>query len=352
MKKLLLLLLPLTVFGQKNLVDEKFQDMSWIIDEKCSEIFSELSSKYRDDELLNDSNFVLEDRYNMYYDSLSLWYMTGEYTEDNSPIIKGEEEFIEAEKYHSISFFLKNYEASFISELKKNNYNTSLSNMCIPSNYEHIYYVKKYEFNRVKSFNNGRILYYNYYLEHRDTEVNIELYFHKTILPYDSHGAKYYPNGWIPFSYYYEKPKVKVYKATHKKLWESKTGLPYSLLKELNVDSNRIESILENFELLPKVILNTNKIYVSCDTCNVRLFDSQMQDGDIVEFDYGFKKIIELNKTGETYDVILKDNHIFKLTGISKGLIDLCTVDLIIDKKKYTFELENLQEEYIELIKY
>ena len=346
---LLLLLMPMMAFSQNIVIDPIYQDMSWIIDEKCGEIFTDLSAKYRNEKLLNDTNWVLEERYNLYYDSLSLWSLT---KDGNDIYITGGDEFKHTEVERDVEKYLTLFDNTFNSYLQKHDYNTSLSNMCIPSNYEHIKYVKKYESDRVKDFNKGRIFSYNYVLSHHKTKVNVELYFHKSIMPYDTHGAKYsLTEGWVPFYYFYAAPKVKVYKANCKKIWESKTGLPYKLLKELNVDSNRITDILEYFELLPKETLNVNKIFVNCDTCDVKLYDSQVQDGDIVEFEYNEKEVIHLTKLGTIQQILLSNNSLFKLKGVSKGNIDLCTVDLLIENKKYTFSLGEGQEEYIELIK-
>lgn len=359
MRKLLLLsfLFPIFCQGQIEKLKPEFRNVSWIIDDKTAEIVSTLSHHFKDDALLNDSSYVSKKEYNLYYDSLSLWYITRpKVSQDNDSTAKATTlgDFTVSDRKLSIDEKIRQFEKTTISLYKKGNDSTNYIN-CVPSSYENLKLFYATESKRIKSYNSGRIKVYEYIRKDKNSTVKFYLAFHKKIKPVDYKSVKMGIGPWIPYFYIYSKPKHKVYLASTEKLWESKTGLPYSLAQELSLSDKRIPKILKklgsvNDDVLIKeapvihepepIADKTFNITVECDTCDVKLFDHSTEDGDIVDFTYKkIKERISIIKKGTNHKIILEESNYFLLRAVSEGFLLTCTVNVIIDNQEHTFTM-------------
>ena len=333
---LFLLLLPLTCFGQVNHLKVEFTNLSWIMDYKAAEVITTLSHHYGDDSLIDvgDTIFVTHDKYNMYYDSLSLWYITKDaYKEKSSDakstLIGG---FSPADYSYSTAEWIKIFDKATRDAYVANG-NSTVGNKygCIPSTYSNLSLFYEKESKSIKSYNNGRIKVYQHqsttdydsdkYNIHIHDTINFYLAFHKTIQPISQNAVKI--DVWLPYTYIYARPIHVVYEAPISKLWEIRTGLSYSVAAELGLTEERIPAILEMFgtinddvlikETAPELEVDSvYSIYVSCDTCDVKLYDNKSEDKDIVDFTYsGSTQRLNIRNMGTNYKIVLSENNYF-----------------------------------------
>jgi hypothetical protein len=391
MRFLFFLLLPISIFSQLEQelghsvqvlvqvasLKPEFRNLSWFINKKSAEVVTTLSSRFGSDSLRKtDSIFVSQDRYNLYYDSLTLWNLTKNAYKKKSTKAKASlvGDFSEAKTVHSNKEWIKIYDNVTRDAYVKNKNSTVGENSCIPSTYSNLKFFYEKEPNAIKSYNHGRIkVYQNSSTEDYDNkEYNIHIHdtlkfylvFHQSIQPIDNHGVSYY-GAWLPYMYFYEKPKKVVYPASVKKLWETKTGLPYSIAQELQLTDAKILEIISlpsvfNADVLitktiDKITQTTDRQYnisVKCDTCDVKLFDNQTEDSDIVNFTYKDKtEQVEIKSSGVNYKILLSEDNSFYLLAISEGSYKTCTVDAIIDGGSHVFVLKKGEKILIKLHK-
>lgn len=370
---LIILLLPIQCIGQVTHLKTEFRNLSWIMDYKAAEVVSTLSYHYGDDSLMiSDSAFVTQDKYNLYYDSLSLWYITKDaYKEKNSQakstIIGG---FSPVEYDYSTAQWIKIFDKATRDAYAANGNSTvGGEDWCIPSTYSNLSLFYEKESKYIKSHNSGRIKVYEYqattdydseeYNIHIHDTINFYLAFHKTIQPVSQNAVKI--DIWIPYIYFYAKPTHVVYPASIEKLWEIKTGLPYSVAIELGLTDERIPIILDmlgtvNDEVLikeddPKFDREYN-ISVSCDTCNVSLFDNKVEDEDIIDFTYRNETHqVMIKDSGTNYKIVISNDNSFYIFAVSEGYIETCTIDAVIDGQNHIFVLKKGETVLIKLNK-
>ena len=194
--------------------------------------------------------------------------------------------------------------------------------------------------NHFDYYNQGRIIEYSYKL---GSSLNGSLYLHKTIKPYFTKALRFgIPQRWIPYAYFYEKPKGKCYEAPLSKIWESRTGLPYNVAQELKINDDDITKFTENINK-PNIDLLECKektFYVSSDSCNVEFYDHKAIDSDIIDIFYkdSCQRII-LSESITQKTFILTQANNFKLMAISDGNIGPCTVSIKIENKQHILQL-------------
>ena len=371
--KLLILIsiLSSTCLGQVNHLKPEFRNLSWIVDQKVVEVVFTLSKHYGNKSIMTDTAFVISDKYDLYQDSLTLYNLTKDaYKEKNakakSTLIGN---FTDDKAVHSNAEWLKIFDMATREAYSDNGNSTVGDNSCIPSTYANLkfFYAKESEY--IKSYNSGRIKVYQCHSEadydnkkydiHIHDKIKYYLAFHKTIQPIDEHAVCYY-GIWTPYMYYYVKPKKVVYPASIAKLWEAKTGLPYSVAKELQLTDDRITKILSmpnviNDEVLIKespVLKQVYDIPVNCDTCNVRLFDNHTEDNDVIDFTYKKETHkVTIKNAGVDYNIILSEDNSFYIFALSEGSLETCTVDAVIDGKNHVFALKKGERVLIKLHK-
>jgi len=367
--------------SQTERLKPEFRNLSWITTEKSAEIVTTLSHHFGDSAIMNNPNLVSEEEYNLYYDSLSIWWLTNEkgafIDQDTTAKATCYGNFGTVDNNNTEEQWLKVYEENTQIAYKNNNGNTTKGTMyCIPSTYENLNLFYKEESENIKSYNSGRIKVYQISTTLIDKDVvNFYLAFHKTIKPIETRGVVAYGRPIVPYFYRYPYPKNKVEKPTIEDIWEKETGLPRSLIGELNIVQDKIEEILGlmgtvNNDVLisdPDVelihmpikpietqdpIIVDEIITVSCDTCDVVIYDDQQQDGDIVEFIYNnTSETVHILNAGSTHQVILDDSGVFKLVALSEGRLKPCTIFLRIDGQSYTFRLKKDEQIVIKLYK-
>lgn len=344
-----LVFLQLVSPAQVQYLKPEFRNLSWIMDYKAAEVVSTLSEHYKTDSLLSDSDFVNTTYYNLYYDSLSLWYITKNVLKDNDTSAKAtvtNATYVD-DKY-TTEEWLKIYDEDTRAAYKKEN-NSTKSAFCIPSTYSNLSLFYKEESKYITSRNEGRIKIYQITSDFPGGVVKHYLVFHKTIKPINSAGVSVL-GWWMPYCYLYAKPKHKVYSAPINKLWESKTGLPYSEAQQLGLTDDRIPKILSligkpNDEILIKEdsvhVDRKYNIAVSCDTCQVKLYDNAQEDDDTIDFVYSDDTTrIPIKKAGVFYKIIMAKSNIFYIFAVSEGSLETCTVDAVIDGVNHIFALK------------
>lgn len=358
---ILLFMLSLSCKSQVNHLKPEFRNLSWVMDSKSSEVVFTLSKHFGSNSLKNDSVFVTQNKYELYQDSLVLYKLTKDaYKEKNSKAkstIIGD--FIEAKERHSVADWIKIFDKTTREAYTLNKNSTIGENGCIPSTYENLKFFYAKEKNTIKSYNNGRIKVYHDKSGNVYDTINFYLVFHKTIQPIEQNAVYYYVS-WLPYTYFYAKPKQVVYPATISKIWETKTGLPYSITEELQLTDERIVKILSlpkivNDDVLIKKAPIVNREYnisVKCDTCNVKLFDNHIQDNDVINFTYkNITQQITIKKAETIYDVILSQDNSFYISAVSEGRLETCTVDALIDGTNHVFSLVKGEKVLIKLKK-
>lgn len=354
-----MILFSFTCLGQINKLKPEFRNVSWINDSKTAEIVTTLSKHYGTviSKKKSDSVFVTKERYNLYEDSLMLWKLTKDaFKEKNSKAkstIIGN--FGEAKTKHSISEWLVVFDNATRESYADNGNSTVGDNACIASTYDNINFFYAKESESVKSYNNKRIKLYSSQSNGYYDTINFYVAVHKTIKPIDTYAVSYYGH-WLPYMYVYAKPKQVVYPAPPNKLWETKTGLPYELAQELKLDADRIPKVLKLFGVVnDEVLLSEDKEYnftVSCDTCNVKLFDNDIEDDDVIGFTYSNETSkIAIKNAPTNYQIVLAKDNEFKILALSEGNLETCTVNTIIDDKNYIFALKKGERVSIKLHK-
>lgn len=218
----------------------------------------------------------------------------------------------------------------------------------------------KTESNRIASYNDGRIKTYSTQIKGYNDTINYYLVFHKLIQPSQNYATSTF-GFWMPYFYEYTKPKKVVYAASNKKIWESRTGLPYSIVQELQLDKDKISKILNLLGKVNDEVLLTEKpleinqqynIGVHCDTCDVKLLDNHIQDDDRIEFSYkNLTDRLTIRGQGNNYKIILAQDNSFYIFALSEGSIEMCTIDAIIDGEIHTFSLKKGERVLIKLYK-
>lgn len=354
---ILFILISLAYSAQIDKLKPEFRNLAWTIDKKTSEVVSTLSYLYGTDSIKNDSTFVTQADYDLYIDSLTLWKLTKScFKKDNTKsksTIKGG--FSDAETKHSNKEWLKVFSDQTLAAYKANNNSTVGNTSCIASSYSNINLFYEKEASSIKEYNKGRIKSYSTQETSYYDTVNYYIVVHKTIQPIDEN-ATYWLYGWTPYTYFYAKPKHTVYPNTIKKVWESTTGLPYTLVKELGILDERIPTIIKNKTPINLDVLLNNQtnynIHVKCDTCLIKLYDNHLEDNDKVEFTY--KKEIEnvdIKNAGTNYTIIPSNESYFYLQAMSQGTQGLCTVDILIDGANHIFSMKKGEKISIRLIK-
>ncbi|MEK6829003.1 MAG: hypothetical protein AABY15_02670 [Nanoarchaeota archaeon] len=346
------------------------------MDYKSAEVVTTLSHHYGNDSLIDvgDTVFVTHDEYNLYYDSLSLWYITKDAYKDNSSSAKSTliGGFSPVEYDYSTAQWIKIFDKATRDAYAANG-NTTAGNKfwCIPSTYSNLSLFYEKESKYIKSYNNGRIKVYQYqattdydsdkYDIHIHDTINFYLAFHKTIQPVAQNAVQI--DIWIPYTYIYAKPVQVVYEAPVSKLWEIKTGLPYSVAAELGLTEERVPIILEmlgiiNDEVLIKETVpelevdSVYNIYVNCDTCDVKFYDNRAEDKDIIDFTYsGSTQRLTIRNTGTNYKIVLSEDNSFYIFAVSEGYLETCTVNAIIDGSNHIFALRKDERVLIKLNK-
>lgn len=348
--------------GQTKHLKPEFRNLSWVMDSKANEVISTLSSHYGNQAMIKtDSVFVMQDKYELYCDSLMLYKLTkGAYKEKSSKakstIIGG---FEDSGERHPTSEWIRIFDRETRDSYANNNNSTIGDYSCYPSTYENLKLFYAKEKNAIKSYNNGRVKVYTDKSQGRYDTINFYIALHKTIKPIDVASVFYY-SGWIPYVYIYSKPKQVVYPATIEKVWETKTGLPYSVAQELQLAPERVTALLllpriVNDEVLIKESLAIKEVYnipVHCDTCNVILFDNHKEDNDVIDFTYKNESHkVTIKNAGTTYPIVLADENSFYIFALSEGSLETCTVDALIDGKNHIFELKKGERILIKLKK-
>jgi len=364
MKKIILiflLTLPTFSFSQIQKLDVRFQDLSWITDEKASEIVATLSFLYSNDSLKNDTNYVSKERYNLYYDSLSLWYITSKnYCVDNDATKKSSAvgKFADVHTNSTIEEDLGFLSFGTKSAYSENGNSTIKGKkLCVPSSWENLNLFYKEESGRIKTYNDGRIKSYYYKTEGNENGyIKSVLYFHKSIKPSSVGMAQMgLFNYWAAYALFYDRPKLVVYPANIEKTWTSKTGLPYDVAQQLNLDKNRIRNVLKKMPKYPNFSLvnfGSDSIFVNCDTCKVIFQDNKTEDGDVIDYYYQTKKERVFIKNEGTLKIIniTKSNDFF-MRAISKGSMGACTVSVIIEGITHSYNLQRDEIINIKLVK-
>lgn len=359
MRILILLFVTSLSFGQVNKLKPEFRNLSWIIDEKSAEVVNTLSKHYGDSNLRKDSAFVTHENYELYQDSIMLYKLTKGAFKENDPKAKSTiiGPYEDSKEKHSVAVWIKIYDKETRSTYAANKNSTVGDYACLPSTYENLKFFYAKEKDCIKSYNNGRVKLYDNKSQTSYDTINFYLAFHKTIQPIETDGVN--SDGWIPFVYFYAKPKRVVYPATIQKIWESQTGLPYTAAKELQLTDDRITKILS----MPKVIndevlikeLKIDKTYdiaVSCDTCEVKLFDNHTEDNDVIDFTYKNQTTkVTIKNAGINYEVIVDQDDSFFIYAVSEGSLETCTVDALIGGKNHIFALRKGERVLIKLHK-
>lgn len=322
----------------------------------------------------NDTAFVSQEIFDLYSDSLYLWNITKDAYRDKDSKAKattvGRFKLI-AEK-HSNTEWLNIFNSSTYYYYTLNKNNTTHKN-CIPSSYENLNLFYATESKYIKSFHNGRIKVYQYqsttdidFFKIHDT-INFYIALHKTIKPTDHHAFSDGSNSyWVAYSYYYPKPKKVVYMAPLRKIWESKTGLPYEVAKQLKLPDDRIPKVLAMFGVANEDVLlkikkptpapvSPSKEYefsVQCDTCDVKIYDNHTEDNDIINFIYKNETTqVKIKNAGAHYKILMADDNLFYLSAVSEGFLETCTVDVKIDGDNHIFILKKGEKVSIKLNK-
>ena len=352
--KILLVVISLPIFSISQIENLKpeFKNLSWIIDDKASEVISTLSYHFGKPELF-DKNYPTEKEYNMYYDSLSLWYITKEGTyKENDTLAESTTigEFHVVNNGWSITKWLNEYREGTKEMFEKHGIKYI---HCIPSSWENLKWFEGLYQKYITQYNNGRIKVFKYkYSDDYGDIIKYYIALHPNIEPVNSHACKFgLSSHWVPHFYMYEKPKVKINKPNIKGIWESKTGLPYDVATELGITDNRIAKLIENMNTvnndvlisLPKTdTMNYNiDIYVNCDTCEYKIYDNAKEDGDIVDVIVNKDTIrTKLTNMGSSNKIIIDHKSNIKLKAISEGTNSPCTVHFMIEEKSYEFRLK------------
>lgn len=347
-------------FGQVNKLKPEFRNLSWIIDEKSAEVVSTLSKHYGDSNLKKDSIFVTQENFELYQDSVTLYKLTkGAFKENNSKAkstIIGP--FTDAKTKHTASEWVKIFDQETRRTYAANKNSTIGEYSCIPSTYNNLKWFYAKEKDAIKSYNNSRIKVYDTKSQSSYDTINYFIAFHKTIQPIET-GAVYYYDGWIPYVYFYPKPKRVVYPATIPKIWETQTGLPYTVAQQLQLTDERVVKIL----FMPKVVNDevliketkidrTYDVVVNCDTCEVKLFDNHTEDNDVIDFTYKNQTTkVTIKNAGINYEVIVDQDDSFFIYAVSEGSLETCTVDALIGGKNHIFALRKGERVLIKLHK-
>lgn len=360
MKKIILFLLMSTLATQAQVekLKPEFRNLSWVVDNKASEVISTLSHIYGSDSLRSDSTFVTKADYDLYIDSMTLWKLTKGIFKDGDINAKASTvgNYGSVDETHSNAEWLRLYDEDTRLTYEKNSHSTTKGLLfCIPSSYDNLKLFYKEEASSIKDYNKGRIKVYSTQMTHCKETINFYIALHKTIKP-TSNCAVSYLGYWFPYVYFYAKPKNTVYPTSIKKLWESHTGLPYATAQQLGLTDERILKLIKKkTPINPDVLVNQVKEYaigVKCDTCQIKLYDSHLEDNDEVAFTYKKNTTpVSIKNIGTNYTIIPSQEGSFYLQALSEGSKGLCTVDILIDGVNHIFAMKKEERISIRLIK-
>lgn len=372
----LFFILSFSCFSQVDSLKPEFRNVSWIIDNKTADIVKTLSMHFGVDSLRSNEPLVTESDYNLYYDSLSLWYITKDAYRDNDITAKSTSigDFNSYDVGMSTYKYITNVLCEYTERAYKANNNSTVGDkeLCYPSSYKNMSLFYKEESKYITEYNQGRIRVYTNKLKYNKSIIKFYIVVHKSIMPIDYDAVKLYPYEAVPYFYLYQEPKRKVKAANISNIWESKTGLPYSVAKQLNLSDNRIQKVIN---LLPRAkndsklliqrtveikskdiekikFTSEYSIDVKCDTCLIKMYDNQQEDGDVVTYSYnGLSETVNITNIGSTHSIIIREKSEFYLSAISEGLISTCTINAKIDGGEYEFVLHTGETIIIKLNK-